>query len=76
MQNCQLTETKLRGFDKRADELNVSVKISKINLILAEKLTPFSAWMCSFTLSSSPIMEDGLDMRIQVWADRPVMISL
>ena len=41
MQNCQLTETILGGFDKRGDELNSSVKISIINLILAEKLTPF-----------------------------------
>ena len=63
MQNCQLTETELKRFDKRADELNISVKISKINLKLAERLTPFSARMCSFTLSSLPGMEDGLDTR-------------
>ena len=60
MQNCQLTETKLEGFDKRADELNISVKISKINLILAEKLALFSALLCSLTFSS-PGTEDGLD---------------
>ena len=63
MQNCQLTETKLGEFNKRVDELNISVKISKINLILAEKLTSFSARMCSFTWLSSPGMEDGLDTR-------------
>ena len=74
MQNCQLTETKLGGFDKRADELNIGVQISKINLMLAEKLTPFSARMCSFTLSCSPGMEDGLDTRAKLWADRPVMM--
>ena len=62
MQNCQLTETKLGRFDKRASELNISIKISKIYLILAEKLTPFSAQMCSFTLPSSSGTEDGLDM--------------
>ena len=54
---CQLAETKLGGFDKSANELNISVKISKINLIPAEKLSP-----CLFTLSGSPGMEDGLDM--------------
>ena len=63
MQNYQLTETKLRGFDKWTDELSISVKISEITLMLAEKLTPFSAGMCSFTLSSLPGMEDRLDMR-------------
>ena len=65
MQNCQLTEprTKLRGFDKRADELNIGVKISKRNLTLAEKPTPISARMCSFTLLSLPGMEDEFDTR-------------
>ena len=38
--HAELTETKLGGFDKRADKLN-RVKISKLNLIPAEKLTPY-----------------------------------
>ena len=50
MQKCQLPETKLGGFDKRADELDISVKISIINLIPGEKLTHSAAGMCSFTL--------------------------
>ena len=46
--HAELTETKLRGFDKRANQLNISVKISKINLILAEKLTPYLFYFVMF----------------------------
>ena len=54
MQNWQKPGSE--DFTKRANELNIGVKISKINLVPAEKLT-----LTSFTLSSSPGMEDGLD---------------
>ena len=47
--HAELTDTKLRGLDKKADKLNISVKISKINLILAEKLTPYLFYFLKFT---------------------------
>ena len=47
--HAELTDTKLRRFDKKAEKLNISVKISKINLILAEKLTPHLFYFVKFT---------------------------
>ena len=46
--HAELTETKLGGFDKRADNLNVSVKNIKNKFNTREKLTPHHFYFVKF----------------------------
>ena len=54
--HAELTETRLGRFNKKGRRTKHWCQNIKINLVPAENLT-----LTSFTLSSSPGMEDGLD---------------
>ena len=60
MQNWQKPSSE--DLTKRADELNIGVKISKINLVPAEKLTPFLFYFVKFARYGRWAWYEGLGL--------------